>query len=94
MSYLTTNPGGRAAGAHRPRIVAEAVVSAYINEITPTQHRRDRAHIRHSRTDLSPRTNSRASLACLLGRTEAASTHHNNSAVERVLVAVPRSATV
>jgi hypothetical protein len=47
MSYLTTNPGRRAAGAHRTQIVAEAVVSAYINELTPTQHRRERARIRH-----------------------------------------------
>jgi hypothetical protein len=62
MSHLTTNPDRRAAGAHRAQIIAEAVVSAYINEITPTQHRRERARIRHSGTDSSPRTISRAPL--------------------------------
>jgi hypothetical protein len=42
MSYLTTiNPGRRAAGTHRAQIVAEAVVSAYINEITHGARLRD-----------------------------------------------------
>lgn len=63
MSCLTTNPSKRAAGAHRAQIVAEAVVSAYINEITPTQHRRERARTRHSCADSSPRTIARAPLA-------------------------------
>jgi len=62
MSYLTTSPGRRSAGAHRAQIVAEAVVSAYINEITPTQHRRERARIRHRCVDSSPRTISRTPL--------------------------------
>jgi hypothetical protein len=62
MSHLTTNPRTRAAGAHRAQIVAEAVVSAYINEITPTQHRRERARIRHNCTDSTPPTISRAPL--------------------------------
>ena len=62
MSHLTTNPSSRAAGTHRAQIVAEAVVSAYINEITPTQHRRERARIRHSCTDSSPRVISHAPL--------------------------------
>ncbi len=62
MSYLTTNPGGRAAKAHRAQIIAEAVVLAYINEITPRQHRRERARIRHSCTNSTPRTISRAPL--------------------------------
>jgi hypothetical protein len=62
MSHPTTNPPTRAAGAHRAQVIAEAVVSAYINEITPTQHRREHARIRHSCTDSSPPTISRAPL--------------------------------
>jgi hypothetical protein len=62
MSYLTTHPGTHAARAHRAQIVAEAVVSAYINEITPTQPPHGRARIRHSRADSSPRTVSRSPL--------------------------------
>jgi hypothetical protein len=62
MSHLTTNPRRRDAGAHRAQIVTDAVVSAYINEITPTQHRREPTRIRHSSTDTSPPTISRAPL--------------------------------
>jgi hypothetical protein len=39
MSTLTTN---RATASHRAQIVAEAVVSAYIHEITPPQRPRQR----------------------------------------------------
>jgi hypothetical protein len=63
MSSLTTNP---TTTAHRAQIVAEAVVSAYINEISPTARRRARA--RHSRPEPSPRTISRTTLAARAGR--------------------------
>ncbi len=43
MSSLTTNT---ARGARRAQIVAEAVVSAYINEITATERPRERARAR------------------------------------------------
>jgi hypothetical protein len=59
---LTTSPGRRAAGAHRAQIVAEAVVSAYINEITPARHRHERARIDHSCVESSPSVISRAPL--------------------------------
>ena len=62
MSYVTANPGSRHGGAHRAQIVADAVISAYINEITPSQHRRERARIGHGRTDSSPGAISRGSL--------------------------------
>ena len=42
MSSLTTNPASSAAG-HRAQIVAEAVVSAYLREITPPRRARVRA---------------------------------------------------
>jgi hypothetical protein len=78
MSYLTTNLGRRAARADRAQIVAEAVVSAYINEITPTQHRRERARIRHSCTDSTPRTISRAPLTAR-ARSRAVRPRHRNA---------------
>ncbi len=55
MSILAKNPASPAIPPHRAQIVAEAVVSAYINEISPADspHARDRA--RQSRTDSSPR---------------------------------------
>ncbi len=59
MSHLTTNP---ATGARRAQIIAEAVVSAYLNDITPTTRRRDRATHR-GRADVSPRTTARSPLA-------------------------------
>jgi hypothetical protein len=77
MSYLTTNPGARAAVAHRAQIVAEAVVSAYINEITPTQPRRERARSRHSCTDSTSRTISRAPLT--RARSRAVRPRHRNA---------------
>ena len=52
MSHLTTS----ATSAHRAQIVAEAVVSAYLNDITPTTRRHDRARNRHDCADTSPRT--------------------------------------
>jgi hypothetical protein len=55
MSNLTTNPASRATSAHRAQIVAEAVISAYINEITPTERPRPRARPRHSCADSAPR---------------------------------------
>jgi hypothetical protein len=42
MSQLTTTP----TSAHRAQIVAEAVVSAYINEITPTPQPHERVRVR------------------------------------------------
>lgn len=46
MSSLTTNPALPAATSHRARIVAEAVVSAYIHEIVPRRSARARAGVR------------------------------------------------
>lgn len=43
MSSVTTN---RATASHRAQIVAEAVVSAYIHEITPPQRPRERVAFR------------------------------------------------
>jgi hypothetical protein len=43
MSTVTTHPAGR---AHRARIVADAVVSAYINEIARSQRLRERTRAR------------------------------------------------
>jgi hypothetical protein len=63
MSYLTTNPASRATSARRAQIVAETIVSAYINEITPTQRPRERAHARHGSADSSPRAIARSPLA-------------------------------
>jgi hypothetical protein len=60
MSSLTTNP---TTTAHRAQIVAEAVVSAYINEISPTGRRHERARARHSCPETSPKTTSRTVLA-------------------------------
>ncbi len=55
MSVLPKSPASPAIRPHRAQIVAEAVVSAYINEISPADgpHARDRA--RQSRSDSSPR---------------------------------------
>jgi hypothetical protein len=55
MSSITTNPARRATRAHRAQIVAEAVVSAYIHEITPPERPRERARTRQRCTDSSPR---------------------------------------
>jgi hypothetical protein len=64
MSHLTTtNPASRATRAHRAQIVAEAVISAYINEMTPTERPRERARPRHSCTDSAPRAIARTPLA-------------------------------
>jgi hypothetical protein len=61
MSSLTTNP---ASSAHRAQIVAEAVVSAYIHEIAPTDRRRERARARARQgCTESPRTIARSPLA-------------------------------
>jgi len=50
--------------AHRAQIVAEAVVSAYIHEITATERRRERAPTRaRPACAESPRTTARAALA-------------------------------
>lgn len=48
MSSLTTNPARSAAASHRAHIVAEAVVSAYIHEITPPRRARARADVRRT----------------------------------------------
>jgi hypothetical protein len=77
MSSLTTNPARRAAGAHRARIVAEAVVSAYIHEITPTRHRHEPARIRHRCADVSPKTLSRAPLTAHARRPAIRPRHRN-----------------
>lgn len=55
MSSLTTNPARRATSAHRTQIVAEAVVSAYIHEITPTERRRNRLASARAFLTQSPR---------------------------------------
>jgi hypothetical protein len=59
MSSLTTNPARRAVSARRALIAAEAVVSAYLNELAPTE-RRGREQISHHCTDLSRRSIARA----------------------------------
>jgi hypothetical protein len=56
MSHLTPTPGRPAAGAHRARIVADAVVSAYLNEITPASPRRNRARTPRDCAGRSPLT--------------------------------------
>jgi hypothetical protein len=63
MSYLTTDPASRATSTYRAQIVAEAVVSAYINEITPAERSRERARARHSCTGAAPRAFARSRLA-------------------------------
>jgi hypothetical protein len=60
MSSLTMNP---TTTARRAQIMAEAVVSAYINEISPTERRRERARPHHSPPQPSPMTISRTRLA-------------------------------
>jgi hypothetical protein len=59
MPSPTTNP---TTSAHRAQIVAEAVVSAYIHEITPTKRRRDHTRARQGHTE-PPRTIARSPLA-------------------------------
>jgi hypothetical protein len=72
MSSLTTNPASpavvRPAAGHRAQIVAEAVVSAYLREITPPRRARVRAGVRDrcpgsarvaGRTPLTARTRTR-----------------------------------
>jgi hypothetical protein len=61
MFSLTTNPAGRATSTHRAQIVAEAVVSAYIHEISGSEHRRERD--RHSCEESSPTAIARSPLA-------------------------------
>jgi len=63
MSHLTTNPARPATAARRAQIIAEAVVSAYLNDITPTTRRRDRARIHRGCADVSPRPTARSPLA-------------------------------
>ena len=63
MSPLTPTPTRPAPGDHRARIVAEAVVSAYLNEITPTTRRVQRARIKPGCPDTAPRTFARAPLS-------------------------------
>jgi hypothetical protein len=54
MSSLTTNHASRVTSAHRVQLVAEAVVSAYIHEISPTEPPRERDRARQSCTRSSP----------------------------------------
>ncbi len=55
MSILSKNPASPAIRPHRVQIVAEAVVSAYINEISPADSPHAHERARQSRTDSSPR---------------------------------------
>jgi hypothetical protein len=67
MSSLITNPTSPAVASHRDHIVAEAVISAYIREITPSRRPTARAGVRHTcppslragRGPLSPRARNR-----------------------------------
>jgi hypothetical protein len=70
MSSLTTNPASPAvaspavaspAAGHRAQIVAEAVVSAYLREITPPRRARVRAGVRDTCPG-SPRVTGRTPL--------------------------------
>ncbi len=63
MSTLTTNPPHHTASTHRAQIVAEAVVSAYIHEITQNHRTRDRARSHHGGTERSLRALTRSRLA-------------------------------
>jgi hypothetical protein len=62
MPILTTNPAGRAASTHRAQIAVEAVISAYIHEITPSKRPNGRCRGRHSCTQSSPRAIDRSPL--------------------------------
>ena len=55
MPSLTTNSANRGTNSHRAQIVAEAVVSAYVQEISTTQRRRERRRTSHRRTQSFPR---------------------------------------
>jgi len=46
MPNLITNPAGRSAAGHRAHIVSEAVVSAYLREITPSRRPPARSPVR------------------------------------------------
>lgn len=46
MPNLITNPTGRSAAGQRAHIVSEAVVSAYLREITPSRPAPARAAVR------------------------------------------------
>jgi hypothetical protein len=48
MSSLITNPSSRATTGRRAQIVAEAVVSAYIREITPSRRPPARSEVRQT----------------------------------------------
>jgi len=50
MPNLTINPAGRSAAGHRARIVSEAVVSAYLREITPSRRPPMRPAVRPGRS--------------------------------------------
>jgi hypothetical protein len=63
MSNLTTNHASRVTSAHRVQLVAEAVVSAYIHEISPTEPPRGRDRARQSCTKSSPSAIARSPLA-------------------------------
>ncbi len=60
MSSLTTDTISR---AHRVQILAEAVTSAYINEISTPRRSRQRARDRHGCEESSPRAVARSPLA-------------------------------
>jgi len=61
MSTLTNDPLHHTASTHRAQIVAEAVTSAYIHEITNTHRTRDRT--RSHRADAETRARTRSRLA-------------------------------
>jgi hypothetical protein len=63
--------------------MAEAVVSAYINEIAPAEHVRERARIRHSRTDSSPRAIARIGFGAMRSRRQVCAPHSGRD-VEQV----------
>lgn len=68
MATNTTNPTRRATSAHRTQIVTEAVISAYIHEISPTERPRAGAGARHGRMEFSPRAIATPSRRGQLGR--------------------------
>jgi hypothetical protein len=64
MPQLTTKPVRRARRVHRAQIVAEAVVSAYLNDITPAAQRpREGARVAPRCSEASPRASARSPLA-------------------------------
>jgi hypothetical protein len=55
MSQFATNPDRAASSSHRAQVVAEAVVSAYIDEIARPGRRQHRAATAPSHTATRPR---------------------------------------